>query len=170
MARGATPLEVAVLEAERVRAAGGRVVTTNGCFDLLHAGHVDTLEGARALGDLLIVLINSDDSVRRFKGPTRPWLDQGQRALLLTALRPVDLVVVFDEDTPLPALTVLRPHVHVKGGSYLPERIAAQEALVRGWGGELVCLPLREGISTTELLRRIWRQRPAELHEEELDR
>jgi rfaE bifunctional protein nucleotidyltransferase chain/domain len=163
MARPPTSLAEAAARAAALRAAGRTLVTTNGCFDLFHAGHLDTLEGARALGDALIVLINSDASVKRFKGEGRPYLDQDQRAALLAALRVVDHVVVFDEDTPLAALEALRPAVHVKGGTYVPERVAAEEALVAGWGGRLVCLPLRSGISSTELLRRIWQDRPVEV-------
>ncbi len=138
---------------ERVRAAGGTVVATGGCFDLLHAGHVATLEAARALGDCLVVCLNSDASVRRLKGDARPLVPQDDRARVLTALEPVDAVVVFDEDTPTEALRRVRPDVWAKGGDYagvdLPEA-----ALLREWGGQSVVLPYLQGRSTTGLVTR----------------
>jgi len=137
----------------RVRAAGGTVVATGGCFDVLHAGHVACLEAARRLGDALVVLINSDDSVRRLKGPGRPVNDAEDRAAVLAALDSVDAVAVFTEDDPRAALDRLRPDVWAKGGDYggaeLPEA-----ALVRGWGGRVVLLPYLDGRSTTAILAR----------------
>jgi rfaE bifunctional protein nucleotidyltransferase chain/domain len=137
--------------AERVRAAGGTVVATGGCFDLLHAGHVATLEAARALGDCLVVCLNSDESVRRLKGPSRPLVPQEDRARVLAALECVDEVVVFDEDTPAEAIRRVRPDVWAKGGDYagadLPEA-----ALLREWGGQAVVLPYLTGRSTTSLV------------------
>jgi D-beta-D-heptose 7-phosphate kinase/D-beta-D-heptose 1-phosphate adenosyltransferase len=134
----------------RVRAVGGTVVATGGCFDLLHAGHVATLEAARALGDCVVVCLNSDASVRRLKGPERPLVPQADRARVLAALEPVDAVVVFDEDTPSEVLALIRPDVWVKGGDYagadLPEA-----ALLREWGGQSVVVPYLEGRSTTGL-------------------
>ena len=129
--------------------AGCRVVFTNGCFDVLHAGHLDSLERARALGDRLIVGLNSDASVRRLKGPSRPVNASADRALLLAALRVVDCVVVFEEDTPRELLAELRPHVLVKGGDYRAEELPGREFVQ-----EVVILPLVEGLSTTEILRR----------------
>ena len=135
----------------RVRAAGGTVVATGGCFDLLHAGHVATLEAARALGDCLVVCLNSDASVARLKGPSRPLVPQADRARVLLALEPVDAVVVFDEDTPTEVLRTVRPDVWAKGGDYagvdLPEA-----ALLREWGGQSVVLPYLQGRSTTGLV------------------
>ena len=137
--------------AERVRAAGGTVVATGGCFDLLHAGHVATLEAARALGDCLVVCLNSDESVRRLKGAGRPLVPQEDRARVLAALECVDEVVVFDEDTPVQAIRRVRPDVWAKGGDYagadLPEA-----ALLREWGGQAVVLPYLTGRSTTSLV------------------
>jgi rfaE bifunctional protein nucleotidyltransferase chain/domain/rfaE bifunctional protein kinase chain/domain len=137
-----------------VRARGGTVVATGGCFDLLHAGHVATLNAARAMGDCLIVCLNSDDSVRRMKGPDRPVQPVEDRRRVLEGLRAVDAVVVFDEDTPRQALAALRPDVWVKGGDYegteLPE-----SSLVRSWGGEVVTVPFVPGLSTTNLLTRV---------------
>ena len=128
---------------------GKRVVFTNGCFDILHAGHVDSLERARELGDRLIVGLNSDRSVRTLKGPSRPINDEENRARLLAALRAVDLVIVFDEDTPRELLSELRPHILVKGGDYRAEDLPGREFVE-----EVVILPLIEGLSTTETLRR----------------
>jgi D-beta-D-heptose 7-phosphate kinase/D-beta-D-heptose 1-phosphate adenosyltransferase len=138
---------------ERVRTAGGTVVATGGCFDLLHAGHVATLRAARGLGDCLVVCINSDASVRRLKGPSRPLVSAPDRARVLEALEFVDAVVVFDEDTPAQVLDRLRPDVWAKGGDYagadLPEA-----AVLRSWGGQAVVLPYLDGHSTTALVER----------------
>ncbi|TQJ50087.1 D-glycero-beta-D-manno-heptose 1-phosphate adenylyltransferase [Phycicoccus sp. SLBN-51] len=136
---------------DRVRAAGGAVVATGGCFDILHAGHVSCLEAARSLGDALVVLLNSDASVRRLKGPGRPVQPAADRARVLQGLSCVDAVVVFDEDTPERALAELRPDVWVKGGDYEGAELAEAE-LVRGWGGRVVLLPYLSGRSTTAIL------------------
>jgi rfaE bifunctional protein nucleotidyltransferase chain/domain/rfaE bifunctional protein kinase chain/domain len=137
----------------RVRATGGTVVATGGCFDLLHSGHVATLRAARGLGDCLVVCINSDDSVRRLKGPSRPLVAAPDRARVLEALEFVDAVAVFDEDTPAAVLDRLRPDVWAKGGDYagadLPEA-----AVLRTWGGQAVVLPYLCGHSTTALVER----------------
>ena len=138
----------------RVRATGGRVVATGGCFDILHAGHVAMLEAARALGDCLVVLLNSDASVRRLKGPDRPLVHQDDRAALLGALRCVDAVVVFDEDTPERALADLAPDVFAKGADYAPEDLP-EAATVRRLGGEVVTLPYIAGRSTTRLIEEV---------------
>lgn len=137
---------------ERVRAAGGRVVATGGCFDVLHAGHVRLLEAARGLGDALIVLVNSDRGVRALKGPGRPINSEGDRARVLSSLRWVDAVATFDEPTPVEALRRLRPEVFVKGGEYR-DRPLPEQAVLRSWGGEVVLLPHLEGRSTTRLIK-----------------
>jgi D-beta-D-heptose 7-phosphate kinase/D-beta-D-heptose 1-phosphate adenosyltransferase len=136
---------------EAVRAEGGTVVATGGCFDLLHAGHVATLEAARSLGDCLVVCLNSDASVRRLKGPSRPLVPQDDRARVLAALEPVDAVLVFDEDTPLEALRNLRPDVWVKGGDYAGAELP-EAPLLGEWGGQSVVVPYLRGHSTTELV------------------
>lgn len=137
--------------ATRVSARGGVVVATGGCFDLLHAGHVATLRAARRLGDCLIVCVNSDDSVRRLKGPSRPLVSVADRVRVLEALECVDAVAVFGEDTPSQVLRRLRPHVWAKGGDYtgttVPEAAALEE-----WGGQAVVLPYLAGRSTTQLV------------------
>jgi D-beta-D-heptose 7-phosphate kinase/D-beta-D-heptose 1-phosphate adenosyltransferase len=141
--------ELAVLH--RVRRAGGTVVATGGCFDILHAGHLSSLEAARALGDTLVVLLNSDESVRRLKGPSRPVQPAHDRARVLRGLACVDAVVVFDEDTPEAALADLRPDIWAKGGDYAADDLP-ESALVQTWGGRVVLLPYLSGRSTTAIL------------------
>jgi rfaE bifunctional protein nucleotidyltransferase chain/domain/rfaE bifunctional protein kinase chain/domain len=137
-----------------VRQTGGSIVATGGCFDLLHAGHIATLAAARRLGDVLVVCLNSDDSVRRLKGPDRPLQSETDRSEVLRALRFVDEVVVFDEDTPKQVLRHLRPDIWVKGGDYsgvdLPET-----AVLREWGGRAVTVPYLDGRSTSGLVARV---------------
>jgi rfaE bifunctional protein nucleotidyltransferase chain/domain/rfaE bifunctional protein kinase chain/domain len=142
------PVELAA----QMRAAGGTVVATGGCFDLLHAGHVSVLQAARALGDCLIVCLNSDVSVRRLKGPGRPVQAQADRARLLTALSCVDGIAIFDDDTPVPTLEQLRPHVFAKGADYDLSRLP-EAAVLESWGGQTVVLPYLEGRSTTRLMQ-----------------
>jgi rfaE bifunctional protein nucleotidyltransferase chain/domain len=139
-----------VAVAERVRAAGGTVVATGGCFDLLHAGHARTLSAARALGDCLVVLLNSDDSVRRLKGPERPILPEDDRVDLLLALECVDGVLVFGEDTPVDAIRRVRPDIWVKGGDYVAADLP-EAAVIQEWGGRAVTVPFHPGRSTTKL-------------------
>ncbi|MGN6371788.1 MAG: PfkB family carbohydrate kinase [Solirubrobacteraceae bacterium] len=140
--------------AHRTRARGGSVVATGGCFDLLHAGHVQTLQAARALGDCLIVCLNSDASVKRLKGPARPVVAQADRAAVLEALACVDGVMPFEQDTPVQALQRLRPQVWAKGGDYVAEELPERVAL-ESWGGQVVTLPYVEGHSTTGLLKEV---------------
>jgi len=140
-----------VLESERSRK---RIVFTNGCFDILHAGHVDYLEKARSLGDILVVGLNSDDSVRRIKGARRPVIPQEMRARVLSSLRCVDYVVVFEEDTPLRLIEAIRPDVLVKGGDWEPERIVGRD-FVNSYGGEVVTIPFTYSVSTTLIIKRI---------------
>jgi D-beta-D-heptose 7-phosphate kinase/D-beta-D-heptose 1-phosphate adenosyltransferase len=135
-----------------VRARGGVVAATGGCFDLLHAGHVATLRAARRLGDCLVVCVNSDDSVRRLKGPSRPLVPAADRVRVLEALECVDAVVVFDEDTPVDAIRRLRPDVWAKGGDYAGADVPETPVLAE-WGGVAVALPYLEGRSTTRLVR-----------------
>lgn len=133
-----------------VRSAGGTVVATGGCFDLLHAGHARTLSAARALGDCLVVCLNSDDSVRALKGPDRPIMGQDDRVELLLALDCVDAVVVFDEQTPDEALRRFRPDVWAKGGDYTASELP-ESATLAEWGGRVVTVPFHPGRSTTRL-------------------
>jgi len=144
----------------RVRGAGGTIVATGGCFDILHAGHVSLLQGARALGDCLIVCLNADESVRRLKGPDRPVSPAADRRAVLQALAAVDAVVVFPDETPEAVLGRLRPDVWVKGADYsvgeLPEA-----GLLASWGGQAVVLPYLEGRSTTRLLQEVTARVPS---------
>lgn len=138
---------------------GRKLVFTNGVFDILHAGHVTYLTAARSLGDLLIVGLNSDASVRRLgKGDDRPINGQEDRSIVLEALRAVDGVVVFEEDTPNRLIEQLKPDVHVKGGDYDPEKMP-ETTLVRSYGGEVVILPFLPGRSTTAMLAAIRRSK-----------
>ena len=140
--------------AARWRQQSGRVVFTNGVFDLLHPGHVDILSAARALGDALVVGVNTDASVRRLKGPGRPVRNERDRAHVLGALEMVDAVVLFDEDTPLELIRALTPDVLVKGGDYTVETVVgAQDVIERG--GEVVIIPLTPGHSTTGTVERM---------------
>jgi len=136
------------------RMAGKRIVFTNGCFDLLHSGHLALLENAAKLGDVLVLAINSDESVRRLKGPERPLVPQSERAALLAALSFVDAVTVFDEDTPLATLEAVRPHILVKGADYRPDQIVGRE-LVEASGGRVALVPLVPDKSTSALVERI---------------
>ena len=140
--------------ARQWRRSAGRVVFTNGVFDLLHPGHVDILHAARALGDALVVGVNTDDSVRRLKGPSRPVRSERDRCLVLAALEAVDAVVLFAEDTPLQLIRALSPDVLVKGGDYSVETVVGAQDVV-GRGGEVVIVPLTPGHSTTATLARM---------------
>lgn len=140
--------------AARVRANGGRVVFTNGVFDLLHPGHVRYLSDARALGDALIVGVNSDRSVRINKGPARPITPEVERAELLASLRSVDAVTVFDEDTPHALITAVQPDVLVKGADWGPDNIVGRD-VVEARGGAVVRVVLAEGFSSSRLIDRV---------------
>lgn len=141
-----------LLAAERLK--GRKVVFTNGCFDLLHVGHVKYLQAARRLGDLLVLGLNSDDSIRRLKGPSRPLIGEEERAHILAALNCIDHVVVFNEDTPLELITALRPDILVKGGDYKPEGVVGKD-LVESWGGRVELINFVDGKSTTNIINKI---------------
>ena len=143
-----------LVERERLRAAGQRLVFTNGVFDLLHVGHVRYLSQARALGDALVVAINSDRTVRELKGPDRPIFDQAERAEILAALRVVDYVTIFDDVSPRSLIAELLPDVLVKGGDYGLDQIHGREE-VEAAGGNVISLPFVEGASTTALITRM---------------
>ncbi len=135
------------------RAQGKKIVFTNGCFDILHAGHVSVLEFSRAKGDVLVVGLNSDDSVRRLKGPTRPVNQQADRALVLAALESVSYVCIFKEDTPYNLIKAVRPDVLVKGGDYKPSEIVGRE-----FAGKVVRFALLKGRSTTGIIKKVSRK------------
>ena len=135
---------------------GQKLVFTNGCFDLLHPGHIEYLIAARALGHKLVVGVNDDASVRRLKGNTRPLNPLQDRMSMLAALQSVDYVIPFSEDKPLELITMIQPHIIVKGGDYKPEQMIGRE-LVESYGGEVVILQFQEGYSSTRLIDKIKR-------------
>jgi D-glycero-beta-D-manno-heptose 1-phosphate adenylyltransferase len=141
---------------DTLRRGGKRVVFTNGCFDILHPGHIRMLERARSLGDALIVAINSDPSVQEMKGPQRPVIPEGERAELLASLAAVDFVTIFGEATPRELIAEILPSVLVKGSDWGPDEIVGREE-VEAAGGEVVSIPLEPGYSTTKLIDRIRR-------------
>ncbi len=157
------PLERLLSRIAGWRSAGERIVFTNGCFDILHAGHITLLEHARRKGDRLIIALNSDHSVRSVKGHLRPIVGEGERAKILAALNAVDAVVLFDESTPLKLIEAIRPDVLVKGGDYALENVVGAQQ-VRAWGGRVELIPLVEGVSTTRLIAKsVSGVRPASL-------
>ena len=133
------------------RLLGNKIVFTNGCFDILHRGHIEYLSQARDKGTILVIGLNSDASVKRIKGEGRPVQDEGSRALVLASLRFVDAVILFDEDTPLDLINFVEPDVLVKGGDYTEETIVGAKE-VKARGGEVVVIPLVEGYSTSSIL------------------
>lgn len=147
-------LEDAVAFVADARAAGRRVAFANGCFDLLHVGHIRYLEGARAEADALVVGINGDDSVRRLKGPDRPLQSEGDRAVLVAALRPVDRVVVFREDTVERVLLALKPDVHCKGTDYTVETVP-ERAVVKSYGGRIAIVGDPKNHDSSRLMARL---------------
>ncbi len=136
------------------RAAGKTIVFTNGCFDIVHPGHVRLLRHARSLGDVLVLGLNSDDSVRRLKGAGRPILNLAERVEVLAALRYVDIVAAFEQDDPLDLILKVRPGILLKGGDWAVDQVIGRKE-VEGWGGRVEIVDLVGGLSTSELLRRI---------------
>lgn len=134
---------------------GAKIVTTNGSFDILHIGHILTLEKAKRIGDVLVVLLNSDQSIKKLKGNNRPIVPEKERARILSFLKPVDYVIIFNEDKPLNYLAQIKPDIHVKGGSFIQERIEEEEKLLASWGGILKTFPLEKDHSTTNLINKI---------------
>jgi D-glycero-beta-D-manno-heptose 1-phosphate adenylyltransferase len=149
-------LEQLLQKIEEWREQGKKIVFTNGCFDLLHLGHVDYLERARQFGDKLVLGLNTDASVKRLKGPSRPLQDEMSRARVMASLLFVDAVVLFDNDTPLELIKAITPDVLVKGDDYSIENIVGQD-IVTANGGEVKTVPLAKGYSTTNIVKRIER-------------
>jgi rfaE bifunctional protein nucleotidyltransferase chain/domain len=137
-----------------LKTKGKKIVSTNGVFDILHPGHVDYLTRARALGNVLIVALNSDSSVRRLKGPSRPINSAKDRALTLTALECVDYCVIFQEADPRAILEIIKPDIHVKGDDYMPEQLI-EGAVVKKNGGKIVLVPVIKGYSTSNIIKKI---------------
>jgi D-beta-D-heptose 7-phosphate kinase/D-beta-D-heptose 1-phosphate adenosyltransferase len=139
---------------EGLKRRGKKIVFTNGCFDILHVGHVRCLEEAKRMGDTLVVALNSDRSVRSIKGPSRPFIPEEERAEVLSALACVDYVVIFDEPDPLELITFLKPNVLVKGGDWTPETTIGKEVIEKA-GGKVVIIPQIQGVSTSDIIDRI---------------
>jgi rfaE bifunctional protein nucleotidyltransferase chain/domain len=131
------------------------VVTTNGSFDILHYAHANLLQKAKNEGDILIVLLNSDGSIKRNKGPLRPIISEKERSLMLAALQCVDYVVLFEQDDPLSLLKMIKPQIHVKGGSFLLERIQEEQETLKEWHGQFKNFELEDGFSTTNIINKI---------------
>jgi len=147
-------LDELLSELEKERRKGKKVVFTNGCFDLIHAGHAHYLRKAKELGDILVVGLNSDESVRRIKGDKRPIVPQEMRAFLLDSLKPVDYVVVFDEDTPEKLIRAIKPDVLVKGGDWERDKIVGKD-FVESYGGKVLTIPFEYDISTTKIINKV---------------
>jgi rfaE bifunctional protein nucleotidyltransferase chain/domain len=147
------PLDDVAAQVQKLQSAGKKVVFTNGCFDILHTGHIELLRRARDLGDALVVAINSDSSVARMKGPNRPVIPEQERAELLDGFEMVDFVCWFEEDTPLQAILTIHPDVLVKGADWTANIVGQRE--VEGWGGKVFTLSLVEGHSTTGIVDRV---------------
>ncbi|MCX5833065.1 MAG: D-glycero-beta-D-manno-heptose 1-phosphate adenylyltransferase [Deltaproteobacteria bacterium] len=141
-------------EIDKLKKAGKKIIFTNGCFDILHTGHTRYLREARKLGDILVVGVNSDASVRAIKGSKRPIVPQAERADIMASLESVDFVILFDETTPLELIEYLKPHTIVKGGDWAEKDIVGGEA-VRKWGGAVAVIPEIKGASTTNILEKI---------------
>lgn len=142
-----------IVEEEKNR--GKIIITTNGSFDILHYTHVNLLKKAKQEGDILIVLLNSDFSIKRNKGEKRPIIPEAERANMLSALSCVDYIVIFNEDKPLDILETIKPHKHIKGGSFIQERIREEQELLARWGAEFKNFELEEGFSTTNIIDKI---------------
>ncbi|MDT3739438.1 MAG: D-glycero-beta-D-manno-heptose 1-phosphate adenylyltransferase [Candidatus Kapabacteria bacterium] len=136
------------------KSEGKTIVFTNGCFDIIHAGHIAYLNDSKKLGDILVIGLNSDDSVKRLKGPSRPYNNINDRAVVLSALKPVDYVSVFEEDTPLELITAILPDILTKGGDYNPDNIVGAD-IVRAGGGKVVVINYVEGKSTTLIIDKL---------------
>jgi len=140
---------------EELKKQGKIIVTTNGCFDILHCAHINYFEKSKDYGDILIVMLNSDDSVIMLKGEKRPLVPQEQRAKIIASLESVDYVVVFDEINPLDLMKEIKPNKHLKSGEIIKERIKVEKELVESWGGEYIHLESEEGYSTTGIIKKI---------------
>lgn len=156
--------------AQELKSDGKIIVTTNGSFDILHYAHVNLLEKAKNEGDDLVVLLNSDYSIKRFKGENRPIIPEQERARMLAALQCVDYVVVFNEDKPLKLLEIIKPHKHVKGGTFIEERIKEEKDLLESWEGEFKNFELEEGFSTTNIINKILEKNGARKYKERNNR
>jgi D-beta-D-heptose 7-phosphate kinase/D-beta-D-heptose 1-phosphate adenosyltransferase len=141
-------------EVELRRRAGSKIVFTNGCFDIVHAGHVRYLDKAKSAGDVLIAALNSDSSVRKIKGEKRPIVPQQERAEVLASLKSVDYVTIFEETTPIELIEYLKPDILAKGADWPEDKIVGRDSVL-SWGGKVILIPLAEGVSTTKIIEKI---------------
>lgn len=142
------------IEVEKLRASKRKIVFTNGCFDIIHPGHISYLEESKKLGDILIVALNTDASVRRLKGETRPINNEDDRAIVMNALKPVDYVTFFDQDTPYEIISLLKPDIITKGGDYIAENVVGYDILNK-YGGRVVIINFVENKSTTSIINKM---------------
>lgn len=142
------------LELEELKKKGKKIVFTNGCFDILHLGHVSYLKRARELGDYLVLALNTDDSVKKLKGPTRPINNQNDRALVINELKSIDFVTFFSEDTPYEIINHIKPDIITKGGDYNPEQVVGKD-IVESYGGKVEIIPFVDGKSTSNIINKI---------------
>ncbi len=147
--------EELLIEIDKARKQNKKIVTTNGSFDILHPAHLSILEKARNEGDLLIVLLNSDNSIKKLKGPKRPILSQSDRTKMLSGLACVDYITIFDEDNPLKLIQKIKPDIHAKGGKFEPERIKKEQELLKSWNGKFTHFEIIEDYSTTKIIETI---------------
>ena len=141
-------------EIDKLKNEGKKIVFTNGCFDILHLGHVTYLQQTKKLGDILVVAVNTDESVAKLKGPSRPINNQNDRALVLDELKSVDYVCLFSEDTPYNIIKLLKPNIIAKGGDYTPEQVVGKD-IVEAYGGKVEIIPFVDGKSTTNIIEKI---------------
>jgi D-glycero-beta-D-manno-heptose 1-phosphate adenylyltransferase len=147
-------LKEAINKRQQLEKENKKVIFTNGCFDIIHAGHVTYLQQAKDLGDYLILGINSDSSVQKLKGPNRPIVPQNERITVLSALSMIDMIIIFDESTPIALIKNIQPDVHVKGGDYIKEDLP-EYPVIKSYGGEVYILPFVPGASTTNIIEKI---------------
>lgn len=140
---------------EETKKIGKKIIITNGAFDILHPAHLRVLEKAKSLGDVLILLLNSDSSIKKYKGEKRPIIPEKERAEMLCCLPWVDYLSIFNEDSPLKLIKFLEPDILAKGGAFLPDRLKKEERLMKELGGELKTFPLEQSYSTTEIIKKI---------------
>ncbi|RAP33524.1 D-glycero-beta-D-manno-heptose 1-phosphate adenylyltransferase [Candidatus Marinamargulisbacteria bacterium SCGC AG-410-N11] len=138
----------------KLKSSSNKIVFTNGCFDIIHAGHVQYLEDAKQLGDILIVAVNSDESIQRIKGTSRPIICQEHRISVLNALNMIDYLIMFDTDTPIPIIESIQPDIHVKGGDYTEDELP-ESTIIREYGGSIKILPLVPDLSTSKIIEKI---------------
>ncbi len=140
---------------EKIREQNKKIVTTNGSFDIIHPAHIRIFEKAKKRGDILIVLLNSDSSIKKNKGEGRPILNQKDRAIILSGIQYIDYIIIFEQETPLEILKRIKPDIHVKGGTFIKKRISQEKELLKLWNGKFITFPIEKGYSTTNIINKI---------------